>query len=368
MSKRRKMSIFILVTLVLVSNCLSLNSVSAAAPGSPTESFIIGKLYNPNQTIATRLTDGSSSLDPNMAGGREALSESLALWMTYAVRKNDKSLYKTSYDLLNKYFLAPEGTVYWKLNQDGSSQVSTNAMIDDHLIIEALYKGYSQWNVPAYKQTADKLSNASKTKNIVNGYFVDYYDFNSGYQPNQLTLSYIVPGALTQMLNNQQIDNAIWSRQIDLLNTLPMDNSFFPKTYDVVTNQFTYDSTINMIDQVYIALHRAEAGTSSPALYNLIKTDFYKSNRLISSYDRITKAPVSDLECPAQYGLTILYALQVNDKSFALDLYKRMIALRVSDKSSPYYGGYVFNNDTFSFNNLYALLAEQKLNTMGLIR
>lgn len=340
---------------------------AAASSVSPTESFIINNLYNPNQTIATRLTNATSSSDPDTAGGREALSESLGLWMKYALSKNDKNLFDTSYQLLNSYFTTSQGSVYWKLSSDGTSHVTTNAMIDDHIIIESLYTAFEQWKSPEYKTTADKLSNTSKTHNMLNGYFVDYYDFNSLYTVDNITLSYIVPSALNQMLKYQQLDKATVTKNINLLKSLPTDNSFFPKSYVAKTKKYIYDNQINMIDQVYIALHRAENGVSSPALYTLLKTDFYKHNQLVSGYDRLSKSPNLNAECPGLYGLTILYALEAGDQHFAVDLYNRMIMLRVSDQTSPYYGGYVFDNDSYSFNNLYALVGEQTLINLGLV-
>ncbi|PZD96296.1 glycosyl hydrolase [Paenibacillus sambharensis] len=350
-------------------------TVSAAAPAahasavtlSPTEAFIQTHLYNPNGTIATRLSSAQSSADPNMAGGRESLSESLGLWMNYAVLKNDAALFKSGYDQLLRNYLSASGLVYWKLSADGTSGVTTNALIDDHKIIDALYSANQKWGKPEYKQMADKLSTFSRTNNGRSGLFADYYDEMSGYVSESVTLSYIVPSALKRMYSNRQIDKSVMNQNLNLLKTMPTDGTFFPKNYNIATKQFTYDSTINMIDQVYIALHRAQNGQTSPALYKLIKKDFYAYKYLVAGYDRTTAAPSVTFECPALYGLSILYALESGDRSFALDLYNRMTVWRVNDPQDPMYGGYVSGGDSYSFDNLYALLAEQALINLKLI-
>ncbi|CAM4375009.1 hypothetical protein [Paenibacillus tarimensis] len=350
-------------------------AVSAAAPAaqasavtfSPTETFIQSHMYNSNGTIATRLSSTQSSSDPNMAGGRESLSESLGLWMTYAVLKNDAALFKSGFDQLQRNYLSTSGLVYWKLSADGTSGVTTNALIDDHKIIDALYSANQKWGNPEYKLLADKLSTYSRMNNGRNGLFTDYYDENSGYVSESVTLSYIVPTALKRMYNARQIDKSVMNQNLNLLKTMPTDGTFFPKNYNIKTKQFTYDSTVNMIDQMYIALHRAQNGLASPALYKLVKKDFYAYKYLVAGYNRASAAPSVTFECPALYGLTIMYALETGDRSFALDLYNRMIVWRVNDPQDSMYGGYVSGGDSYSFDNLYALLAEQALINLKLI-
>ena len=51
---------------------------------SPTVSFVQDHMTNPNGTIATYLQDATSER-ADIVAGREALSESLGLWMQYAV-------------------------------------------------------------------------------------------------------------------------------------------------------------------------------------------------------------------------------------------------------------------------------------------
>ena len=69
-----------------------------------TEQFIEKWLVNENGTLATYMKD-SDSEDEDLVKGREALSESLGLWMEYTLQKEDKVLFEEAYQQLNRYFL-----------------------------------------------------------------------------------------------------------------------------------------------------------------------------------------------------------------------------------------------------------------------
>lgn len=95
--KRRTSSLILTgtVTLVVVGVALGwwwYNSM-ADKPSRATEQFILKHMTNSNGTLASYL-QADISEHPDIPAGREALSESLGLWMEYAVMKEDQQLFE----------------------------------------------------------------------------------------------------------------------------------------------------------------------------------------------------------------------------------------------------------------------------------
>ncbi|MDH4619635.1 hypothetical protein [Brevibacillus sp. AY1] len=131
-----------------------------------------------------------------------------------------------------------------------------------------------------------------------------------------------------------------------------------------------YQQEVNLIDQLYIAYHRAQAGIASPELWSFLKAEFVQHGLLYGRYDAVTKQPVVAYESPAVYGLAILTASELGDHSFAMDLYERMIRQQIRRPEHAFYGGYLDMSrmDTHSFDNLLPLLAERRLFNDGTLQ
>ncbi|WP_347177524.1 hypothetical protein [Paenibacillus sp. BR1-192] len=72
-----------------------------------TAAFIEEHMTNDNGTIATYLKP-AASVNPDIVAGREALSESLGLWMRTAVISGNRARFDDSVQLLTTYFLNQE--------------------------------------------------------------------------------------------------------------------------------------------------------------------------------------------------------------------------------------------------------------------
>lgn len=101
-------------------------------------------MTNPNGTLATYLQE-AQSVNPELAAGREALSESLGFWMQAALESRDLVAFEKSYDILARYFTVDGHYIVWKLNPEVGADVSTNALGDDLRIIGALLEGARIW-------------------------------------------------------------------------------------------------------------------------------------------------------------------------------------------------------------------------------
>ncbi|WLV24535.1 glycosyl hydrolase [Aciduricibacillus chroicocephali] len=335
---------------------------------SATERFIANHMQNPNGTLATYLIDRPST-DPTYVAGHEALSESLGLEMVYLFEKKDAIAFQKQYDILKQYYLAPNGLVRWKLNADGTSSVTTNALIDDWRIMTVLFKAGEYFGNAAYTETAKQMAKALAEKNMRNGYFTDFHDSQYNISNNTLSLFYIDPEALQYMLKYNVISKKTLNRTIGVLNSVPSDGVFFAKNFNVDTATYQNDAQVHMIEQIYIAHFRKLNGKNSPGFYDFVKQEFNRNGRLYGQYDRASRQPAVNFESNAVYGMLIQYALEMNDPDFARRVYDRMHEYEVSDPQSPYYGGYVVEtpdgSDTHIFDNLFPLLAKQQLERLA---
>ncbi len=323
-----------------------------------TESFIKKHMLNPNGTLATYLSE-TPAISPDLAHGREALSESLGLWLEYAVENKDKALFQQNYAILRQYFFAPEGFVYWKISPDGKSDVTTNALVDDLRLVDALLAAHQLWGQEEWAQTAGAIGNAVSLYLVRSNTFVDFYDRKYNKSADVLTLSYLDPRPLKKLGQWKPAEQPLYDRAIGAIQAIPNDGTFFPKSYHLLSGQYAYDPVVNLIDQLLIALHRASQGIPSPELTAFLKNEFEIRGLIYGGYDRMShEAPVK-FESPSVYALAILYSLERNDTEWALALYKRMLQLQ--HRSGEYQGGYVSDNQTHIFDNVFPLLAEVKL-------
>lgn len=326
---------------------------------SNTADFINQHMRNANGTLATYLQDAQTT-DPNIVAGREALSESQGLWMHYAVMQHDQQTFDESLQLLTTYFLTPQKYIQWKLRPTGHSEVSTNALGDDLRIIDSLLKAYAVWNDEKYLNLAKEISSTLQTEGKQNGYFVDFHDFKRNESSQTLSLVYVDLSALKKMKANHLITSNEYDQYENLLLHMPNDGVFYPKSFDVYSKQYTYDESVNLIDQLIVGIHMAEAGQQPTPLIQFLKSEFEKRHQLMGRYNRQTREPDVSYESPGVYGLAILLALKGDDVQWAKQLEDQMLKLR--DQDSAYKGGYVFDNNTHIFDNLFPLLAETTLN------
>lgn len=320
-----------------------------------TEAFIKEHMTNGNGTLATYLTAEESGAS-EAAKGREALSESMGLWLQYGAEKKDEDLFRQSAASLKAHFIGPEGLVYWKLTAEGKTLVSTNALVDDLRLVDALYSGYSLWGKEEYARMAQSIGQANGKYLAVDGMLVDFYDLKYKNHPDFLTLAYICPSTVQKLVSQGIFTEELGAATENLLATIPNDGIFYPKQYQLKTKKTVYEPVVNLVEQLYIMQHRRQLGLSSDPLYGFLRQEFYSKGVIYGTYDRISRQPPQPFESPAVYGLVILAALEQEDRQFALDVYKKMVSFRVT--SGMYKGGYVSAGNTHVFDNLYPLLAE----------
>ncbi|WP_206099151.1 glycosyl hydrolase family 8 [Paenibacillus xylanexedens] len=358
--KKRTWLILLLISITAASVLLmrerfQMNKVS------PTVSFIKDDMTNPNGTLATYLQDAASE-EADTVAGREALSESLGLWMQYALANDDQALFEQSYEQLKTYFLTPPSPyIAWKVDAKGESHVTTNALGDDLRIIGALLEAADQWEQgrEAKLATAAAISRGLTQSAQQQGYLVDFHDFVGGHSTDTLSLVYVDLRALQAMDKHQMVEPGTYAKYEALLKKMPDDGLFYPKTFDVVGKKYTYDDTVNLIDQLIVANHLTVTNRKPDKLISFLKKEFNTRHQLPGQYKRESRTPAVSYESSSVYGLAILLAVRSGDPKWAKQLYNHMTTLRGQDSRYP--GGYVFDGNTHLFDNLFPLLGEVNL-------
>ncbi|EGG36812.1 glycosyl hydrolase family 8 [Paenibacillus sp. HGF5] len=356
-STRKKVLLAIIIVLALAGIVLIACWITQNKENPDvTAAFIEEHMTNDNGTIATYLKPAASE-NPDIVAGREALSESLGLWMQTAVVSGNRARFDDSVQLLTTYFLNQEQEPYiqWKLRPDGQSEVTTNALGDDLRILDALLNAFNRWGEEEYLQLAKKIGSALLAVQTED-YLVDYHDFARDESAAALSLVYIDLSALREMHNNGILSSQDYERYRNLLAHMPSDGVFYPKTFHIGTGQYEYDASVNLIDQLIVGIHLAEMNHPPTDLIAFLKGEFRQHQRLAGRYTRKSRKPDADYESPAVYGLAIILALQTKDLPWAQQLHERMLQLRDQDPAYP--GGYVFDGNTHAFDNLFPLLAE----------
>lgn len=326
-----------------------------------TEMFIRNWLTNDNGTLATYIQDNLSE-DEDLVKGREALSESLGLWMEISVENNNREEFEQSFEVLKKYFLEEDGFVNWKLNEDGESLVYANALVDDLRLCLALFQASEKWNDHRYHDIAEKISEYLLGNNVYKNTLTDYYVKNRGDHSKYITLSYIEPESFMYLSKRNLIEHSLYKNMLNILKEAPVDQYYYPKAYDVDKKLYVYDDNINLIDQSLVVYYRAKVGYSTDEFRQFIKREFDNNGKVYGRYDRQSGRPIVTYESPSIYGWLILYHLEIGEKEMANSLYRRMIQFKSTNEK--YYGGYsVYDGDTHIFENLVPLLAELKINS-----
>ncbi len=326
-----------------------------------TVQFIHRWLENENETIATYIRENPDE-DEDLVRGREALAETIGLLMFYALEINDQPLFNQYYNQLRNSFLEKDGFVNWKINEDGSSDVSTNAFIDDIRIMDALARADEKWGDNQYLGTAEKIGKYVTTYSVNENIYTDYYERNEEYASEKIQLSYIDVKAMDTLAEKQLLEGEIVANTSQVLLEAPVQNGFYPYAYNVEEGEYTFDQSVNMMNQAFIVYHLAQVGVRSEEFLAFIKQEMKDRDLIHGVYDLNTRKPFVDYESPAIYGYLVSYALILGEDELAEAIYNRMKEYQVADSNNEYYGGYsITEGNTHVFDNLIPLLAEQDM-------
>ncbi|MBF2489514.1 glycoside transferase [Listeria marthii] len=296
-----KRIILILILLVLLGTGLYFflrpepkDTVTAPKETIPT-STTVQQYVKENYTAKNGLI-----IDYKNAQNPHYLAESIGLYMEYLVEVNDSKTFQEQVTSLQKNFITNDSFIKW----EATDSTTTNAIVDDFRITDALYQASEKFKHSAYTKLADKLLTNTKKYSAVQGTPVDFYDFVHKKRADTLHLSYLNIEAM-QQINYR--DKAYLP--IQTVNAEP----FFTEVFQ--NGQFHYADAneVNMIDQMLIAIaYYDENGDIEPNFDNFLQTELASKGKIYARYQRETKKPSSENESTAVYAFLTQYFNKTN--------------------------------------------------------
>lgn len=228
------------------------------------------------------------------------LAESIGLYMEYLVEVNDSANFQKQVDLLQKNFITNDNFVKW----EATKTTTTNAIVDDFRIAEALREASEKFEYPAYKKLATTLSKNTKKYSSKKEIPVDFYDFVHQETANTLHLSYLNIPAMKKANYPKSAYQPIQSVQA---------TPFFTEVFQNGQFQYADSQEVNMIDQMLIAIaYYEENGFVEPTFDNFLQTELTSNGKIYARYNRKTKKPISKNESTAVYAFLTQYFNKTN--------------------------------------------------------
>ncbi|MFB8426887.1 hypothetical protein ACFC4S_33555 [Priestia megaterium] len=274
------------------------------------------------------------------------LSESIGLYMQYLVLAKEKKEFDKQVNLLSRHFLVQKHDntfIKWNLTEG-----TTNALIDDIRLIDALKKGSKEFKEKRYNTLAASIESTLLHTHIRNNQLVDFYDWSSKSQTNILHLSYVDDSALKNMKSLSVSYQSVIEKGID------PKSPFFFEIYDVDKKEYkhAHSESVNMIDQLLIAIQYEQIKGTPPKKFDKwLKKEFTEKGKVYGNYNRATLNPRKGFESSAVYALATLYFLDQEDHKYASEFHKRLVA------QPPFNSGANYSTIHF-FDYIYSKIAD----------
>ncbi len=329
------------------------NSTPEIPLDTPHEQFIWKEMLNQNLLLKTTLQSHSSDY---------SLSETIGLWMEYAVLTDNYPLFEIAYQQLDQYFVTSQGFIHWRIKENGQTTEQVNAFMDDIRIIHALLGAEEHWNKSKYNKMARKITKALVIQGTYKQMFVDFYDWEHDRKSPSISVQYLDIQTIRRLYALGWIDQNILNQVEQVaIEASHQSSPLYPTRYHIDTNQFIQEDTVNLIEQMYTAYHFAKAGIQTDRFLAFLTQELAEHDKLYGQYDTDDLTPVVGYESPALYGLAILYTLSIEEYDMALQFYNKLQALQT--KAGSFKGAYLDSStsDTHIFDNLVPLIAERRL-------
>ncbi len=293
-----------------------------------------------------------------LSAGHEILSESMGLLLEYARLTGDQQLFNETTDYILNHLILDD-ILLWRIVENSDPITDVSATIDDLRIYQTLAMAKEQWPLnDSGAKIFDTLENQLPTRGFQSGYLVNYYSAASPTQDKTMEVAYINLSAIqTLAAAKPEITAAVETNQQILLGsfigeTLPL----YHKSYDPQKRTFTdADGKINILDSLMVIKNLAQAGIYSPQSIDWLE-EKTASGTLYSYYDPHTGAALDTQESSAAYGIAAQIGAVLGNEFLTGNALTQLKKHQNADSQSPFYGGFGYNNNAYSYDNLQALL------------
>lgn len=278
--------------------------------------WIVKERYMTNALIHT-YPNGSKS---------QALSESIGLYIDYLVTEQDQTKFQEQFKhLCDNFICRKEGKTY--IRQAVSEQTTINRLIDDVRVITALKKASQLFNEHAYETLADELAMSISTVQRQSDVVVDFYDWEHEQAASQITLSYLTKDFFESMTSAHQNERILRGAARGIL--------FFPEHYNTEKNEYVETDEVHLIDQLLIALNRANLGETSPRFQRWVKAIWQSEGKIGKCYDCVTQTSIDSEESVALYYYLYQYFSLIEEYKLAIEVRKRVIEMMTENVMHP---------------------------------
>ncbi|MEO1816282.1 MAG: hypothetical protein ABGU93_11940 [Acetobacterium sp.] len=320
------------------------------------QSFIGNQLTSPNGGIYTNYQNTAQTGD--LSTGHEVLSESMGLLLEYARLTGDQRLFDETSDYIEDHLMVDD-ILLWRIVENSDPITDVSATIDDLRIYQTLALAKAQWPLnDSATKIFETLENQLPTRGFQSGYLVSYYSAASPTQDKTVEVAYLNLSAIqTLAAAKPEIATAVTTNQQILLGsfigeTLPL----YHKSYDPQKGTYTdADGKINILDSLMVIQNLAQAGIYSPQSIDWLE-EKTASGTLYSYYDPQTGAALDTQESSAAYGIAAQIGAVLGNEFLTGNALTQLKKHQNADSQSPFYGGFGYNNNAYSYDNLQALL------------
>ena len=318
--------------------------------------FISEQLSSPAGGIYTNYQNSSETGE--LSAGHEVLSESMGLLLEYARLTGDQQLFHETTDYIQDHLIVDD-ILLWRIVEQQQPITDVSATIDDLRIYQTLSLAEEQWQLnDSGHEILAMLESQLPAKGFSADYLVNYYSANSPTQDKTVEVAYLNLVAIQTLATAKpELAAAAATSQRVLLGsfiskTLPL----YHKSYD--PDKGTYsdaDGRINILDSLMVIQNLAQAGIYSPQSIDWL-AEKTASGTLYSYYDPRTGAALDSQESSAAYGMVAQIGAALGNEFLTGNALTQLKKHQNADSQSPFYGGFGYNNNAYSYDNLQALL------------
>lgn len=318
--------------------------------------FITEQLTSPAGGIYTNYQDSSETGE--LSAGHEVLSESMGLLLEYARLTGDEDLFHQTTDYLQNHLIIDD-ILLWRIVEHQQPITDVSATIDDLRIYQTLSLAREQWQLnDSGRKILSMLESQLPAKGFAADYLVNYYSATSPTLDKTVEVAYLNLVAIqTLAAAKPELAAAAATSQRVLMGsfiseTLPL----YHKSYDPAKGTYSdADDRINILDSLMVIQNLAQAGIYSPQSIDWL-AEKTASGTLYSYYDPRTGAALDSQESSAAYGMVVQIGAALGNEFLTGNALTQLKQHQNSDQLSPLYGGFGYDDNAYSYDNLQALL------------
>lgn len=290
---------------------------------------------------------GSEIRDNNLL--EYSLLESMGKLMEYAIISNNDKLFDASWTITKRYFLSSKGYLYWRINRRTLSPDDATSLLDSVRIVYCLIKAYEEFGKDLYLKDALRIGKGIVDFNTYKDYLVDFFDGRTGHAGTKVSTFYLDLEKISKISEYIPNFKDLYRSSKEVLDkAIDKSSVFFYPLYDIFLGKYEISSTVNMIEQIYIAMNIRDTDKISHFL-DFIRYKLEESGKIYNSYSWHGEE-ITSSESIGVYTLLSLLFLYLDDLEMSDILLEKVKSFKSSRNILGLY------NDFYVFDQLETLI------------